>query len=75
MSYFDDNEDRIIYGGDRIAKQIARAQANERRKVTCPTCGKRNLRVGPRGRLYTPEGKAHHCPVSADDFDDLTAGD
>jgi len=68
MSYFDDNEDRIIYG---------RKQNQRNLQVTCERCGATDLEWQ---EVYTADGvtkyrlvehkKAHVCKMQDDEFED-----
>lgn len=58
MSYFDDNEDRIIYGRRRLGKP------QEPRTVACKRCGKDGLHWQDEdGEWVLMDGryKVHHC--------------
>lgn len=78
MSYFDDNEDRLIYGrrgpfhGDTD---------DDPRDVTCRRCNATGLHwqmvTQPDGRserpvLFNEKGRRHVCTPSSDDFEVLT---
>jgi len=75
MSYFDDHEDRIIFGGYRSHRSAFR--------ITCKRCGAEGLkwRLTDEGdwRLFEDERvehnrlKEHHCvELENNDFEDLT---
>lgn len=76
MSYFDDNEDYIIYG--RLARGDDDESWGRQRTTECTRCGKSGLHweetdVG--FALYDNRDRKHVCPAvkpSADDFDDLS---
>ncbi|MEC5161691.1 MULTISPECIES: hypothetical protein [unclassified Janthinobacterium] len=67
MSYFDDNEDRIVYG---IRRKPAQWQA------VCKRCGTGGLKWRD-DRFYEDERaehnrlKEHHCAGALDDFDEV----
>lgn len=68
MSYFDDNEDYIIYGRRRTG-------SSEPRSITCKRCGKTDLRWQDEdGEWVLMEGrfKVHKCDMqqaARDDFE------
>lgn len=87
MSYFDDNEDRIIYGSGLrrqenrdLRKRIDAARARD--EATCKRCGAHplNLRLNDsgnwslfeKGRGEHNRNVPHQCnPVTPDDFEEL----
>ena len=65
MRYFDDNEDRIIYGGHKKTKHY---EPEEPRCKFCQSTDVRWRQQGGKWVLFSLEpGKLHVCPV-ADDF-------
>jgi len=68
MTYFDDNEDRIIYGRFRH-----RNDDEEPHEPECKFCGSTSVRWRQQGGkwvLFSLEpGKLHQCPIKTDDFD------
>jgi hypothetical protein len=70
MTYFDDNEDRILYGRHRHHDD----EDPEPTLVTCKRCGKTGLNWQHDGDgwvLHEGKFKIHHCDNSAlaDDFE------
>lgn len=68
MSFFDDNEDRIVFGYGRRVLQ-------RRETVRCAFCGVLCTwaDTGVRVAMVDPEGKLHNCRAAdADEFDDVT---
>lgn len=68
MSYFDDNEDRIVYGRPPRFYKV--------KDVTCKHCKESGLEwvdTGVRWRLVGPDGRFHECKndSAADDFEVL----
>lgn len=67
MSYFDDNEDRVIYGRRRYVEQ-----SDQRPEPRCKRCGSTDVRwrqQGGRWVLFSMQpGVEHTCDVS-DDFE------
>lgn len=83
MSYFDDNEDRIVYGR-LFGGSGARSTYQSGHDVTCKRCGATELKwrlVDDNWRLFEKERDAHNAkimhectqPASADEFPDLDA--
>jgi hypothetical protein len=68
MSYFDDNEDRIVYG------RYQRHTAEEARAPRCNRCGSTAVRWRQQGGKWVlfslKPGIEHTCPV-VDEFDAL----
>lgn len=69
MSYFDDNENRIVYGGQG---RLPRPNG-----VVCKHCGVAGLRWHQQQHwaLVDRKGAVHQCArqvAAVDDFDDLT---
>lgn len=72
MSYFDDNEDRIIYG----MRPRRRYKLDLPPTFSCPTCGQTGLYwtgIGEAAYLFKPGLGRHICHVGVlNDFEDLT---
>lgn len=67
MSYFDDHEDEIVFGGHRSRSRSTPYL------MRCTFCGARNLHFDD-GYLVTQHGEIHKCPAkqaSEDDFKPL----
>lgn len=80
MSYFDDNEDRIIYGANPgLRRRIVAAE--ERNNAVCKRCGAHPLKLclNDNGKWQLMEqargehnrNVPHVCPV-IDDFEDIS---
>jgi hypothetical protein len=67
MSYFDDNEDRIIYGGA--------GRSVFHRDPKCNRCGSTDVRWRQQGGKWVlfslQPGVVHACEPSADDFSEV----
>jgi ribosomal protein L37AE/L43A len=81
MSYFDDNEDEIIYGRN-LRRRVAASKARDEKE--CPKCGAcpLKLRLNDNGnwQLFEQErgehnrNTPHNCnPCTEDDFEDVSA--
>lgn len=72
MSYFEDNEDRIIYGGGMRRRRPAPPPV----ETKCPHCGETGLQfsgVGKDRYLFKPGLGRHLCHRQVlNDFEDLT---
>jgi hypothetical protein len=76
VTYFDDNEDRLIYGRKRHRDNDYEPDPDHDNKV-CQYCGKAGLYWLPviraDGRtdylLHEPGNRRHKCEISTDDFD------
>lgn len=73
MGYFDDHEDRLIYGRPRRT-----AIDDEPRQPRCRRCGSEDVRWRQQGGRWvlfsTQPGVVHQCDVT-DDFEDVSGGD
>ena len=72
MSYFDDNEDRLTWSGEK--HRSARYHEKRRETVECDRCGEDELRwlsTTSGWRLIDANGDKHLCSpkTTADDFE------